>query len=135
MVELHEERNLVSVLSAHCAANAKRGGNRVAATLDRQLDDVLGIKVGRILREACACAVLDSLVNGKNAEVSGSGKSARVEHLVQGAENSGISVGVNPHAVYKVRSRKVEFGLVDGFAGVVEKKVGLVAEVRANVSH
>ena len=41
VVHLHDERDLVRVLPRHRAEHAERRGHRVAAALDRELDDVL----------------------------------------------------------------------------------------------
>ena len=45
VIELHDEGNPVRVLPRHRAEHAQRRRDRVAATLDRQLDDVLGVEV------------------------------------------------------------------------------------------
>jgi hypothetical protein len=63
VVELDQERDLVGVLAGARAQHPERGGDAVAATFDRQLDDVLRVEVGRVRGKAGPGRVLDPLVH------------------------------------------------------------------------
>ena len=63
VVELDDERDVVRVLARDGAEHAQRRGHRVAAALDRELDDAVGIEVVGVLRERRARRVLDALVD------------------------------------------------------------------------
>src|SRR5689334_10592754 len=66
VIDLHKKRNLVSVLARHRSQHTKRGSDRVAATFDRQLDDVLWVEIVRILGKACTAGMLDTLIHRQN---------------------------------------------------------------------
>jgi hypothetical protein len=52
VVDLHDERDLVSVLASHNPEHAERRSHGIAAPFDGQLDDVLGIEVIGVLGKA-----------------------------------------------------------------------------------
>ena len=51
VVELGDERDLVGVAPADHPEHSERGGEGIAAPLDGQLDQVLGVEVGRVAGE------------------------------------------------------------------------------------
>ena len=63
VVQLHDEGELVRPLAADRAEDAERRGERVAAALDRELHEVLGVEVDGVRREARGARVLDALVD------------------------------------------------------------------------
>ena len=56
---------------------------RVAAALDRQLHDVLGIEVLRVGRERRAGGMLDALVDRQDRDVAGAAEPAVIEQRLQ----------------------------------------------------
>ena len=78
MVDLHDERDLVRVLArAPTPSTPKRRGDGVAAALDRELDDVLGVEVVGVRRERRAGRVLDALVDRQDRDVAGARPAGR----------------------------------------------------------
>ncbi len=128
VVDLHHERDLVGVLAGHGAQDAKGGGHRVAAALDGQADDVLGIEIHRVLGERGAPGVFDALVHGEDRHVAGVGQTAGAEQLLQAAQDLRCAVGVGHHAIDEVPSGQVEHGLVDGLALMLEQELGFLAQ-------
>ena len=66
VIDLHNERNFVSVLARDGAEHAERGSDGVTAAFNGQLDDVAAVEVIGVFCEARAAGVRDALVNGKN---------------------------------------------------------------------
>ena len=124
MVDLYDEGDLVGVFAADAGEDAKRGGDRIAPAFDGELDDVLGVEVGRVLGEAGAGAVLDALVDGEDAEVAGVCEASVAVHGLEAAEDLVVAVGLGEDAVDPVAVGQVEVGLVD-LAGVVEEGLGV----------
>ena len=102
VVDLEDERDLVRVLPRDDAERAVRRGDGVAAALDRELDDVGRVEVGRVLREARAGRVLDALVDGEDREVARPAESAVIVHA---AGASGARDGLRSEAA-QTRSTK-----------------------------
>ena len=65
---------LCAYFRATDAEHAERRGDGVAAALDRQLHDVLGIEVRRVGRERRAGRMLDALVDRQDRDVAGAGQ-------------------------------------------------------------
>ena len=105
VVDLHDERDLVGVLARHRAQHAEGRGDRVAAALDGQLHDVLGVEVGGVLRERGARRVLDALVHGQDRDVAGAGQAAVSRQLLEAAQHRHRAVGDRVHAVHEVGAR------------------------------
>ena len=119
-------------LRATDAQDAEGGGDGVAAALDRQLDDVLGVEVGGVLGEAGAGGVLDALVDRQDRQVAGAGQPAGAEQPLEVAEHPGVAVAGGEDAVDEVGAGQVQRLLGDGLAHVLEQAVGLGAEKFAN---
>ena len=68
--------------------HAERRGHGVAAALDRELHDVLGVEVGRVRRERRARRVLDALVDRQDRHVAGAAQAAGVEERLQAAQHA-----------------------------------------------
>ncbi len=132
VVDLEDEGDLVGVVPRHGAENAVGGGHGVAAALDGQLDDVLGVEVHRVRRKRDAGGVLDALVDGQDGDIAGPAEATVVEDLLHRPEDLGTAVRALPDAVHEVRAGKVNLVLRNGFALVVEKVLSFVAEVLGN---
>ena len=116
MVELHDEGELVRPLAADRAQDAERRGERVAAALDRELDEVLRVEVDGVRREARAARVLDALVDGQDRDVAGARQAAGVQQPLQVAQHVRRAVGVDEDAVDEVGARQVQAGRREGLA-------------------
>ena len=68
---------LCAHLPADRAEHAEGRGERVAAALDGEPDEVLGVEVHGVRREARAAGVLDALVDRQDRDVAGAGQAAR----------------------------------------------------------
>src|SRR5262245_12182061 len=51
VVEFHEERNLMRILSGHCAQDSESGGDGIAAAFNGEAHDVFGIEIIRVFGE------------------------------------------------------------------------------------
>jgi len=132
VVDFEDERNFVRVVPRHGAEHAVRGRHGVAAALDGELDDVLGVEVHGIGGERDARRVLDALVDRQDGDVAGAAEAPVVEDFLHRPEDLGAAVGVFPDAVYEVGAGEVELVFGNGLAFVVEQVLGLVAEVLGN---
>src|SRR5690625_7787430 len=68
MVELHDERDAMRILTRNRPEHAVRGCHCVTTAFDGELHDVLRIEVRRGLGKRRAGRVLDSLVDGEKRE-------------------------------------------------------------------
>ena len=121
VVELQDEGNLVGVLARHDAQHAERRGDGVAAALDRQLHDVLGIEVHRVGRERRAGRVLDALVDGQDRDVAGAAQAAVIEQRLQARSTRVGRSDDRWSAVDEVGPRQVEALFGNGLAAVLEQ--------------
>ena len=74
-------------LREHRAEHAERRGDGVAAALDRELDDVLGIEVVGVLGERRARGVLDALVDGQDRDIARAAEPAVGEDALERAQH------------------------------------------------
>jgi hypothetical protein len=51
VIEFHDERDFMSILTRNYAQDTQRGGNSIAACFERQLNNVFWVKVDRIGRK------------------------------------------------------------------------------------
>ena len=117
----------------HRAEHAERRGDRVAATLDRELDDVRGIEVLRVRRERRGRRVLDALVDGEDRHVPAAAEAPVAVELLQVAQHLHRPVAPRPHPVDEVGTRQVEVVLGNALTGVIQQRVGVVAEQGVDV--
>ena len=80
MIDLHQKRDFVRVLTRHHAEHPKRGGNRIASAFDGKLDNVFRIKVIRVFCKACAAGMFDTLVHRQNGKIARAAQPAVVIH-------------------------------------------------------
>ena len=88
-----------------------------------ELDDLLGIEVGRVRREARSRAVLDALIDRQDAQVAGASETPVTVHRLEVAEHL-----VRPVVDHDVRPGQVQKIRVDRLAGVAQQGLGLVAK-------
>ena len=129
MVDLHQEGNVVGVFAGNGTKNAKCGGDGIAASLDGEFHDVLGIEVDRILCKAGSGGVFDTLVNRKDGKVACIGQASGAVHALKVGQDAGIPITANMDAVHEVGTRKVQKVFGDRFALVIEEGVGFGSEV------
>ena len=72
----------MGVLAGHHAQHAEGRGHRVAAALDRELDDIFRIEVHRVLGEAGAAGMLDALVDRRDAQKAGARQPTATEQAL-----------------------------------------------------
>ena len=125
VVELDDERDPVRVPARHGAENAERRGDGVAATLDRELDDLLGVEIRRVWSEAGAGAVLDPLVDRQDAHIAGSGEATVLEQPPQVANRRRASVAVEQHAFDEVRAGQMQQRSINRLAAMIQELIGI----------
>src|SRR5262249_6229617 len=108
VVELDDEGNFVRVFARARTEHAERRSHGVASALDRQLDDVCGIEVDRILRETRAGRMLDALVDGQDRNITGSSQPPRVEERLQAAQHRYGTIRIDPDAVDEIRAWQMQ---------------------------
>ncbi len=128
VVDLDDEGDLVRIFPRDGAENAQRGGDRIAAALDRQLHDVPRVEVDRVGREGRAGRVFDPLIDGQDRHVSGACESAVIEDRLQVPQNAGGPVRGGEHVVDERRPGQVQRLPGDGLALVVQHPVGVASE-------
>ena len=133
VVELDQEGDLVGVLAGDDAQHAERRGHRVAAALDRQPDDVLGVEIGRVLGERAAGGVLDALVDGQDREVARAAQAPVTVDPLEVGHHAGIAVAGKEDPIDEIRSGQVQDRGGDGLAAVLEQRRPILAQQRENV--
>src|SRR6266446_7422820 len=104
MIDLHDERDFVSVLARDGTEHAKGGSHGVAAAFDGQLDDVPAVEVIGILGEARAAGMLDALVDRQDGEIAGASEPAVAEQALEIREHAKVTVRRCVNAVDKIRT-------------------------------
>ncbi len=110
------------------AQHAVGGGDGVAAALDGELDDLVGVEVVGVGGEGRARGVLDALVDGEDRDVAGAAQAAGVEDALPVVQHGLVAVGARDDAVDEVRPGQVEAVLADGGFVVAEQGFGVGAE-------
>ena len=128
VVDLYEKRNLVRVFPRDGAKHSERRGHGIAAALNRQLDDILGIEVEGVFRKAGSGGMLDALIDRKDGQVAGTCKASGVIHPIQVVQDALVAIGGGKDAINPVRARQVQELGGNGLAVVLEKILSLVAE-------
>ena len=114
---------LCAYLRATDAEHAERRGDRVAAALDRQLHDVLGIEVRRVRRERRAGGMLDALVDRQDRDVAGAARAGRCRTAdCRPPSTRGGRSDAAYDAVDEVRTRQVQAVLRDRPALVLQQR-------------
>ena len=108
VVDLNEKRNLVRILARHGAKDTKCGCHGIATSFDGELDDILRIKIGRILGEARSRGMLDALIHRKNGEIASACQAAGVIHPIQVVQDALVAVGRSKDPVHPVRTGQVQ---------------------------
>ena len=80
VVELQDERDLAGELGSARLQESERGGVRVAARLDRQVEVISGIVGRRVGSERPGRTVLEALVDRKDDHPAGSGEGPVIQH-------------------------------------------------------
>ncbi len=118
VIDLHDEGNLVRVLARDGTQHAERGGDGVAAALDGQLDDIFAVEIIRILREAGARRMLDTLIDRENGHIAGAAEPPVEEQAVKIVQDAQIAIGHRIDAVDKIGAGKMQpllgnFGILE----------------------
>ena len=111
------------------------GRHGVAAALDGEAHDVLGVEVGGVGRERGRSGVLDALVHRQDRYVAGAGQAAVVEQRLQVAQHLRRAVGGGVDPVHEVRAGQVKILGGDGLGRVTEQVLGVGAQESCYVSH
>ena len=108
MIDLYDERNFMRVLARHNAQHTKRGCDCIASAFDGELDNVFGIEVIGVFREACAARMLDALIHRQNGKITRSAKTTVVMHPRQIAEHAIVAVRMRNNTIYKIRAGQMQ---------------------------
>ncbi|MNL26074.1 hypothetical protein D3C87_1475830 [compost metagenome] len=128
MVDLDHERDLVGVLAGDRGEHAVGRGDRVAAALDGELHDVLGVEVDGVGRERGAGAVLDALVNRQDGDVAGPAQTPGVEDALEVVEHGQRPVRGDEDPIQEVGAGQVQQLLGEVGALVLKQALGVFAE-------
>ena len=127
VVELQDEGNPVRVAARDRSQDAERRCDGVAASLDRQPDDVLGIEVIGVRRERRAGGVFDALIDRQDRDVPGAGQPPVIEQRLQAGEHARGPVRRRHAAVDEVRPGEVQPRCRDRLAPVLQQG-GVIAQ-------
>lgn len=73
MIQFHNERNFVSIFSAHERETTQSCGHGIAATLDCQFYNIFWIEIDGVWSEGCASGMFNSLVHGQYGKIASIG--------------------------------------------------------------
>src|SRR5262249_45485489 len=127
------EGDLVGVLAGDGAKDADGRGHGVAAALQGELADVLGVEVRGVGGEAGPGGVLHTLVHGEDGDVAGAGEAARIKDRLEVPQDGDGAVGLANDPVHEVGAGEVEHAAGNGAGLVAEESVGVLPEQRADV--
>ncbi len=88
---------LWAYLRGHHRQDTKRRSDGVGAALDGELDDVLGIEVGRVRAKRGCCRVLDALIDRQDGDIARPGESTVVIQGLQAAKYLRGPIAVEGH--------------------------------------
>ncbi len=128
MVDLGDKRDPVGITAGDGAQHTEGGGDSVATGVNGQLDDVLGVEIDRVGREACRRRVLDALVDGQDRDIAGAAQAARVEEHTEVAQHGHGPVRKGKDPVDEVRAGQDEVFPGDALALVGEQWLSFVTE-------
>ena len=128
VVQLDEERDPMRVAARARPEHAERRRNRVAAALDRELDDPRRVEVVGVPRERRAGRVLDALIDREDREVAGPAETAVVEDRLQRAQDRDRAVRLRDDAIDEIGPRQVQPITLDRAADVRQERLGFGAE-------
>ncbi|MBS1265067.1 MAG: hypothetical protein MAG471_00895 [Acidimicrobiaceae bacterium] len=97
MVELHDEGDPVGEPSGNRSQHTEGGGDRVAAALDCQFNNVGRVEVGGIGCKRCRRRVFDALVDREYRHVAGSAQATVVKERLDAAQHLWRPVGLGQH--------------------------------------
>src|SRR5678815_3343812 len=96
------------VLSRNGTKNAECACDSIASTFDRELDDVLRIKIDRTRSEGSACRVFNSLIDGKDGHIARSRQASGARELTQAHQHSRRTIRHCPDTIDEVRAREMK---------------------------
>ena len=113
MVELDDEGNPMCVPSRDGTQHAESRRYGVAASLDRQANDILRIEIKRIGCERGACRMFDALIDRKDRKVARAGQPAVSEQGLQATERTHVAVRPNPKPVDRIGRGRMDQSFAD----------------------
>ena len=128
VVQLADERDPVRVAARHRSEDSERGGDGVAAALDRQFDDLLTVEIHRVGGERRAGGVLDALVDRQDRKIAGPGQPSVAEQRLEAPEHPGGSVAVLPDSVDEVWAGQVQLRFGHGLGLELQQACRVGAE-------
>ena len=129
MIDLDDEWDAMGEAASGQAERAKSGSDRVAAALQRQLDDIRRIKISRVRRKRRARRMLDPLINWQNRDVTAAAQTSAVVNLLQAADDPRIAIAAQPNPFGEIRARQRQGFARDRFAAVVQQIISVGAKV------
>src|ERR1700756_4925823 len=108
VIQLHDERDFVRVLSGDGAEDAAGSGHSVTPAFYGEFYDIFRVEVVRVFCETCARGVLDPLVYGKYRKIAGFAKAAVRVNPLQIGENANVPIGTGPNAIDEIGPGEME---------------------------
>ena len=118
----------MGILAGKDSKHAQRGGDRVAASLHGEFDDIFRIEVIGVDGKRRARGMFDPLIDGQDRDIACSRQSAVPEQSCQAAEDALVPIAVRPDAVDEIAARQRESVPIDGLAGMSEEALGLFTQ-------
>ena len=122
VVELQDEGNAVRVAACARPQRAQRRGDGVAAPLEGQFQQPLGIEVLRVGGERRARRMLDALIHRQDRDVPRAGKPPVTEQRLQARQDPRRPVRRSDAAIEEIRPRQVQAGRGDTGTSVIQQR-------------
>ena len=113
MINFHDERNLVGILSRDAAEYSERRSHPIASAVDRQLHNVAGIEILWVRRKGSARRMLNALVDRQDRNVSRAGQPPMIQQGLQRPQDRRRPIGLRTNAVDKIRPGQMKLALRD----------------------
>ena len=128
VVDLDDIRDAMGEAPSCQTERAKCRCHRVAAALQRQLDDLLGVEVSRVGREGRPGRMLNALVDRQYGHIARARQAPAVGDLLQAADDAWAAVAVQPDAFAEVAAGQSQAVARDGRALVCKQVIGGIAQ-------
>ena len=92
MIQLHNERYLMGILTRYGTQDSESGSHGVAAAFNSQFHDILRVEIDRVRSKRSPGSMLDILIDRKNGHISGICQSAMPQERLKAIQYLYITI-------------------------------------------
>ena len=92
MIQLHNERYLMGILTRYGTQDSESGSHGVAAAFNSQFHDILRVEIDRVRSKRSPGGMLDILIDRKNGHISGICQSAMPQERLKAIQYLYITI-------------------------------------------